>query len=162
MPNGTCWCCYAREEPDASQVFVGKVLLQRRARNTGLSIFLVYSSAAAHHPANVVLASAAPAVPASADSPRTPAVLPMAFSCDRGPCSSSLGLLLSPRQGSSQEMALPFLVGKASAPSILPGCVPLLIQAQPVQDQLEEGNAFPQLHAVMGQLLTADTFPQGL
>lgn len=34
MPNGTCRFCYAREDPDTSQVFVGKVLLQGRARST--------------------------------------------------------------------------------------------------------------------------------
>lgn len=57
-------------------------------------------------------------------------------------------------------MALPFLVGKASAPLNFPGCLPLLVQAQPVQDQLREGNAFPQLHVIMGNFLLQTPFPK--
>lgn len=91
MPNGTCRFCYAREDPDASQVFVDKVLLQGRARNTGLSIFLVYSSAGARqpcaqHPANLVLASTLAAVLISSGFPCTSTVLPMPFGHDRRPC----------------------------------------------------------------------------
>lgn len=62
---------------------------------------------------------------------------------------------------SLQGSALPLLEGKASA-SLISSCLPLLIQAQPFQDQLRERNTFPQLHITMGQLLTTDTFPQGL
>lgn len=91
MPNGTCRFCYAREDPDASQVFVGKVLLQGRARNTSLSIFLVYSSAGARqpcaqHPANLVLPSTLAAVLISSGFPCTSTVLPTPFGHDRRPC----------------------------------------------------------------------------
>lgn len=50
VPIGTCWFCYAREEPDASPVFVSKIWLQGRARNTGLSTVLAYASAGVHQP----------------------------------------------------------------------------------------------------------------
>lgn len=50
MATGMCWFCCARQESGSSQVFVSKVLLQGRARNTRLSTFLAYSSVGVHQP----------------------------------------------------------------------------------------------------------------
>lgn len=91
------------------RVFVSKIWLQGRARNTGLSTFLAYTSAGVHqpslqHPASPMLASTLPAAPISLCFPCTPQCCPCPLAVTR-PCEASLGLLhpasqLCPRSGS--------------------------------------------------------------
>lgn len=161
MPNGTCSFCCAREEPAASQVSVGKVLVRGAARSTELSSFLVHSSAGAHHPALSTLEVQCWHPHWLQTSSHQVFPCTSTFSCDRGPCPFSLRRRFSPRQGSSQAVALPVLVGKTSAPSVFPGCLPCLYRISLSRTSLGKGTPSHSFTPSWGSL-SPQTFPQGL